>query len=284
MPLIGYGGPAVPDGDPAVTAALLQALRAEAEARGADVLSVGASPLLSVETEALYRRAIGATHELENFVQLHDLRVHPLEQLGGKRRGAIRSELGGAARRGLTVVRGLDAGQLARWIAIYRERYEEIGASPYPEAFYERAFALAVPAGAVEFWGVVEPEGGTLVGGVMFLLSAEVVDYFSSAFLSGYRHLFPNTYLLNEAFAAFIERRIRWFNWQSSPGRGGVYRYKARWGATERAHRYLSVLLRPDTGLLRASVADVRRAYPLRFVLPFSLWEGVPAGAGGGHD
>jgi hypothetical protein len=234
------------------------------------VLSVGTSPFLTAEAEAAYRRALGVTHEFENFVQLQTLDVHPLEALAPKRRRAVRSEINRGLRHGLRVLPALDGRQLEEWVAIYRTRYMEMGAVPYPMEFHRRAFEIAVPAGAAEFWGVAD--GDRLVGGVMFLISRDVVDYFSSASLSEYRHLFPTTLLLNEAFSAFMARGVRIFNWHSSPNREGVYQYKARWGARDWRYFYLSTLLRPDTALLRTPVADVRRAYPLRFVLPFSVW------------
>lgn len=270
LPLILYGGPAVPTAGLEVSAQLLDALRVAAEQLGADVLSVGTSPFLTQEAEAIYRRALGTTHELENFVQLHDIRVHPLEALEPKRRRAMRSEINRGIRHGLRVVPVLDARQFEEWLAIYRERYVEIGATPYPNAFHRGAFEAGVPAGAAEFWGVLD--GERLIGGVLFLIASDIVDYFSSAFLSTHRELFPTTLLLNEAFHAFMARGITRFNWQSSPNRQGVFKYKARWGAREWRHYYLATLFRPDTQILQTTVAEIRRAYPLRFVLPFSLW------------
>ena len=281
LPLLLFGGPAVPTADDAVTSALLEALRVEAESMGADVLSVGTSPFLTADTETVYRRVLGVTHEFENFVQVQDLQVHPLDALAPKRRRAVRSEINRGIRHGLRVLPALDAGQLDEWLTIYRDRYREMGAVPYPEEFHRRAFELAVPAGAAEFWGVAD--GDRLVGGVMFLVSSDVIDYFSSASLSDYRHLFPTTLLLNEAFSVFIARGAKVFNWQSSPNREGVYQYKARWGAREWRYFYLSSLLKPETTLLRTPVAEIRRAYPLRFVLPFSLWSQEAGSPGPKH-
>jgi hypothetical protein len=112
----------------------------------------------------------------------------------------------------------------------------------------------------------------------MFLNSGTAVDYFSPVFRSDYRHLSPNTYLLNEAFTDFRRRGVRFFNWQSSPDRSGVYEYKARWGAHESRHFYMSVLLRSESRLLRVPVTQVREDYPLRFVLPHSAWQSSASG------
>jgi len=270
MPFTAYGGPAMPRGDTAAVVPLMQALRAEATRLGADVLSVGASPWLTEDMEAAWRQALGTTHELQNFMQLQELGVHPLQQLTRKRRGAIRSEIKRAVHAGLTVVPELTPRQFAEWLTIYKQRYSEIGARPYPDAFHRLAFDIGVPAGMVEFWGVVKDEH--LVGGNMFLVAGDRADYFSSAFLTSHRRLYPNSLLLSEVFTAFAQRGIRSFNWQSSPDRGSVYRYKARWGAKEWRHNYMGVLLKPHGRLLQAQISDVKKAFPFRFVLPYSAW------------
>jgi hypothetical protein len=273
LPYVAYGGPAATAGDPGVEARLLRALKAEAIALGADVLSVGTSPWISEATEALYRRELGVTHEHENFVQIQDLDAHPLTRVPKDRRDVLRSQINRGTRAGLRAVSELSSDQFAQWLKIYQARYAEMGARPYPDDFHRAAFEVGVPAGLVEFWGVFD--GTTLLGANMYVIHGNRADYFSSAFLNSCRNLSPNTFALNAGFTSFIERGVRYFNWQSSPSREGVYQYKAHWGAREYRHFYLSVLMRPDTTLLRSPVAAVREAYPFRFVLPFSAW---PAG------
>lgn len=165
----------------------------------------------------------------------------------------------------------LPSDRLDEWLTLYQTRYSEIGAIPYPDEFYRQVYRQAIPAGIAEFWSVFD--GDVLVGGTMFLNSGTVVDYFAPVFRSDYRDFSPNTYLLNEAFRDFRRRGVSHFNWQSSPGKGGVYEYKSRWGAYDSRHFYLSVLLRAETHLLRVSVPQVREGYPLRFVLPHSAWQ-----------
>lgn len=256
LPYIAYGGPAP-----------LRQLRALAEEIGADVLSVGTSPWLSVEEEQLYRDALTPTHIFENAVQLQSLTTHPLEQLSKKRRDAIESELRRCTREGVTVVDRLSEDQLEQWLAIYRRRYSEIGADPYPDAFHRELYRHDI----AEFRGLAD-RTGRLLGGIVFLVSPDTATYFSSAFDSDVRHLFPTTFLLNHAFDDFRGRGIERFNWHSSPSQGGVHAYKQRWGAREHRHFYLSTLLKPDSALFSIPPRDVRRLFPFRFVLPFDAW------------
>lgn len=270
-PLVVYGGvAAAPEAE--VRIGLLRALRAEAGRLGADVLTVALSPFATREMEEECRLSIGSTHEMENFVQTHELATHPLEGLSPKRRDAFRSEVNRAKQAGLRVVHQLTLREFEEWLAVYGRLYAELGAMPYPEAFHRAAFERGVPTGAAEFWGVLDAD--KVVGGVMFLTSGRAIDYFSSAFRSEYRPLSPTTYLLNEAFGHFIARGVQHFNWQSSPGRGGVYRYKSRWGAREGHHLYLSAVLRSDSPLLKAAPAVIQRCFPLWFVVPFSALSG----------
>jgi len=262
LPYIAYGGPSSPDAAP-----LLQ-LRSLAEGVGADVLSVGTSPWLSEEEEQMYRDALAPTHVFQNSVQLQSLATHPLEQLSNKRRDAIESELRRCAREGVVAIGRLSEEQLEQWLAIYRRRYAEIGADPYPDAFHRELYARPEVA---EFRGLID-RNGRLLGGIVFLVSSDTVTYFSSAFDSGVRRLFPTTFLLNHAFDAFRERGIERFNWHSSPSQGGVHAYKQRWGAREHRHFYLSTLLKRDSAIFSIAPRDVRRLFPFRFVLPFDAW------------
>jgi hypothetical protein len=270
LPYVAYGGPHADDAG--VADALLRGLREIAQNLGADVLCVGTSPLLNEDQEHAYAAAIAPTHPFENSVQLQSLATHPLDQLSKKRRNAIESELRRGERAGFVAIDRLDGDQLDRWLAIYRTRYEEIGAVPYPDEFHRQLYARAIPAGIAEMRGVVDSHTGRLLGGIVFLVSRREATYFSSAFTSEVRHLFPTTFLLNEAFHAFRARGVETFNWHSSPAAGGVQAYKRRWGAVEHRHFYLAALLRSDSHLFDLSTDDVRRLFPLRFVLPFSAW------------
>jgi hypothetical protein len=270
LPYIAYGGPHAGDAD--IAEGLLHRLRRIAQDIGADVLSVGTSPLLSEEQERVYFSAIAPTHPFENSVQLQSLATHPLEQLSKKRRDAVESEIRRGERAGFVTVDRLTDEQLEQWLAIYRARYAELGATPYPDEFHRRLHRLCVPAGIAELRGIIDASSGRLLGGIAFLVSRREVTYFSSAFVSEVRNLYPTTFLLNEAFHDFRGRGVETFNWHSSPAGGGVYAYKKRWGATDHRHFYLAALLRPGTTLFALPPEEVRRLFPLRFVLPFSAW------------
>ena len=269
LPLLPYGGPFA--AYTTIEIGLLDALQGAAKKLGADVLSIATHPLCPTVQCQRWQAAIGAQHVYENFVQVQSLDMHPLDLMPSRPRASFRRKIRHAEDTGLSVRLATTIQELDTWLQLYRIRFAEINATPYPTKFFGRLFHDAVPAGLAELWLVAD--GEQVIGGTWFLLSSLVVDYFASAFPSDSNDRHPATFVMSRALESFVARRIRWLNWQSSPGRGGVYEFKRRWGATEGAHYYLSNLLKPHGTLVQKRLDAVRSAFPYRFVLPYSLWE-----------
>jgi hypothetical protein len=275
LPWVAYGGPALPAPDPDAAAALLDWYRELGRARAVAALGVALSPFATDTDVALVWRAVAAggadvAFRFDNFAQVQPLVPHPLDQVSKRRKDALSRFVRRAERDGVEVGPCDDASVFDAWLDIYRARYTEIGARPIADEFHRAAFRRGRAAGVVEFWAAWH--AGRLLGGTLFLLGAEVVDYFSSAYLMDdeTRGLTPNNLLLSTAFTDLARRGKRWFNWQSSPGRDGVYRYKEGWGAEERPQLYLG-RLGEDADRIRAAMpAALAADYPARFVLPFS--------------
>ncbi|HEX9985177.1 MAG TPA: GNAT family N-acetyltransferase [Thermoanaerobaculia bacterium] len=247
QPYLAYGGPVVRDDDPELTRALLEAYVDLAKREGAVAVTLGTPPFLAQETERVWRDCFAPDYVHENFVQVSAPDALPHAE---HRRQARR-----AAAAGFTVARN-DA-DLTAWREIYLRRYVELGAVPYPEALQRGG----------ELW--TARLGGTLAGGTLFLVDGTTADYYAAAYERG--EYAPQNLVLETALRDFARRGIRRVNWESSPGRGGVYDYKRRWGAGESRHYYYSRVL--DRSLLRRSPDEIRRAFPLRFVVPFSALE-----------
>jgi hypothetical protein len=269
LPYVAYGGPAVVRGGAATAVALTRWLLAAARARGVVAVGVGLSPFTQDDISAAVAAGLDANARYDNFAQVQPLDPHPLRQVPKARRDTLASLVRRAERGGVRVGPSSDPAEFEAWLGIYRARYSELGARPLDDAFHRGALARGGAPGRVEFWSA--RKGERLLGGSLFLIGDGVVDYFSSAYATDpeARALAPNTLQLSAAFGAFAARGLRWFNWQSSPGRGGVYQYKAGWGAAERAQPYVCWIA-PDAHALRAlTPAEVVRGYPARFVIPF---------------
>lgn len=268
-PYLAYGGPIVAGDDPAVIRALIRAYRQAAIEAGAVAATIGTPPFLSEQVERVWRDELAPTFVFENFVQTATLDRHPVEAMSKHSRDTRKSEVRRAVDAGYRVEREAGRDAFEAWLHIYRERYQEIGASPYPSAFFEALYERILRAGKAELWTSVI--GDEIAGGTLFLVDATTVDYFAAAYATPHRTYTPQQMVLSRAFGDFISRGIRRVNWESSPSRGGVFAYKARWGGVEGKHFYYSLVL--DRSILRHGADEIRTAFPLRFVVPFSELE-----------
>ncbi len=269
QPLLAYGGPVARNDDADIVRALLVAYREHSIARGAVAVTLGTPPFLDAAVESTWRDAFQPTFVVENFVQLSSLDTHPIEQIPRDRRASFRRQLVIATEAGFRVDRVTNRAHFDAWRAIYEQRYDELGATPYPAVMHRAIFDALVPAGLAELWCAFI--GDTVAGGTLFLVDDRTADYFASAYSSEHRRESPQGLVLDAACRAFMERGIRRLNWESSPSKGGVFAFKARWGAKESRHFYYSLVL--DRALLRRTPLEIRTAFPLRFVVPFSELE-----------
>ena len=266
VPFLPYGGPIARSAG--VEVALLDELRLRAEQVKADVLSLATHPLMSTEAEDRWRQALVTTHVHENFVQLQTLNCHPLEAMKSRSRTGFRRKIRRAVQAGLRVRQADTLADVEQWLDIYRTRFDDIGATAYPDDFFRHTFERAVPAGVAELW--LAELGKTTVGGVWLLVGGRCADYFASAFDFASNDQYPATLVMHEIFTSLVCRGVPVLNWQSSPGRGGVYEFKRRWGAHEHRHLYCSVLLNEASGILSQAPESLRARYPFRFVMPYS--------------
>jgi hypothetical protein len=267
LPYVAYGGPIALDDDPSIIRALLDRYRERARELGAAAATIGTPPFLAEDVERVWRESFAPTFVHENFAQISDLRDYPDPLLAKYRQGAVRRQVKAAIEHGCRAERATTTAQLAAWRAIYEQRYSEIGAVTYPEPMHRAMFDILIANADAELWLALR--GDDVIGGTLFLVDATTADYFAAAYATEERRLFPQDLVLDTAFRTFIARGITQLNWESSPSRtGGVYVYKSRWGGKEVPVFYYSLIL--DDAILEHTPAEIREAFPLRFVVPFS--------------
>jgi len=271
-PYMGYGGCSVVAGrEREMIDCLMKALVDCARQCGCITVSV-AIPSFSEQLVDFYISALKPEHCLKKFYQYYYLDQHPFKGLTKKRRYAFASEIRRAESSGITITQTADDSQIQAWLDIYEARYSQIGARILPRAFHKAMVETFVPAGKAQLH--LAYQGGQLLGGTLFLIGRGIVDYFSTAFHTESMKLYPGTFILNKALHQFIELGIKRFNWQSSPSRdSGVYKFKERWGAQEGQYLILTKVLGDATVFTGRPLAEVRDAYGLHFVLPYSLWK-----------
>ena len=109
-----------------------------------------------------------------------------------------------------------------------------------------------------------------MIGALIMLWGPKTASYYLPCSSTEHRSLQPGTLLIDHACRDAIEHGIRYWNWESSPDRGGgVYRFKKKWGAIELGY---SVTVVPLAGLepLESLGADgISAAFPFFYVYPY---------------
>lgn len=273
-PYLPYGGPVF--ADQATERQLLDELMQAARRLQADIVSVATHPLQDEATVDRWAACLDAPFRYRNLVQIQDTTQHPLTRLSARSRNDMQRKIRKAERQGVAVRRATSLEDVGAWLSIYRERFREIGATPYPDDFFLSAFRHAVPLRLAELWLTTLRE--QIIGGVWILAAARCADYFASAFDSDFKELFPITFAMNRIFESLAQRGVPVLNWQASPGQSGVHEYKRRWGAETGRHYYLWKCLNDRAPLLQGSPKELKTAYPARFVVPYELLSREAAG------
>lgn len=218
----------------------------------------------------IYKQLFIPDYCFENFYQFNLLENHPFENIKTKRRATFKNEIKRGILNGISLTIEKNIKQWELWYAIYKQRYAEIGAIPFPKDIFISIYKTFVREGKAVLFCAYKKD--ILLGGVLILLGNNTADYFVSAFRSDSDNLFPNTIVLDSIFNWLIKRNYHLFNWESSPGRNGVYKYKSRWGAQEGTHVYMTKIIGDTSRLLNERLDIVKKEYNGLFVLPYDLW------------
>ena len=267
-PFIGYGGPVAKNNE--IKSMLIKYLIDYAKKNKYLTVTICTPALFQQEEIDVYKTSMNYNYKSDNFYQYSLLDKHPLTKLKSKRKSAFKNEIKKCFDLGITLEYETNKELLNRWFQIYKNRYDEIGAAPYPQHFFELVFDELIMNNKAKLVTAFKNE--KLIGGVLFLLGKNIVDYFSSAFESEYNKYYPTTYLLNICFDFFIEHNFKYFNWQSSPDKTGVFNYKARWGALEDQHFYFTSVTGDLSNILSTPLEIIREVFEGFYILPFDLW------------
>lgn len=271
-PLIGYGGFLNDNGD--TWEKIIEELVIIAKQNSCLTLTISTPPYQENLIEQ-YLNKYKADYIYKNFYQYSLINDgHPLNQLEKKKRDKIKNSINKASKYGDLIVRVLTSlEEWKAWIKIYKKRYEEIGALEYSSEFFLNIFKYSSTNKFenAKLYGLFS--NSTLIGGILIVFSYSSAEYFSSAFLSSENHVNGTTFTLNYIFNELDEKKIVKFNWQSSPGKSGVYNYKKSWGALEGEHIYLVKVIGDLNNLINTPLNLIKEEYKGMYILPYDLWK-----------
>ena len=224
---------------------------------------------------ARYERHLAPEFVLENFTQAIALdRIFDGPHIvltDYRRRSGLSRALKAGREAGLSVRASGSEADFNAWYAVHEKRHGELGATPLPRDLLRNLLAELEPHGEAKLW-LVE-RAGALAGGCLFVRHRDVLDAFIMSMDTAFADLGPNYALTDHALKWARGLGTRWFNWQSSAARsGGVYAFKARWGAEEHIYHFVTKVFCPPERLAALGPDGIKRHYPGHFVLPFGAF------------
>lgn len=257
MPYYGSNGGILAD-SPEAAAKLLSAYNKLA--RHPDTL---ASTIVQNPFGGAALNAVAHTHRDFRISQYTELSAD--DDLSRRFDSSARRNINKAIREGITVDTGRQ--YFDRLRQLHQENMQIIGGLPKTDDFFELVPEMFVENEDYVLYAALS--GETMIAGLLVFLFHKTAEYYVPAIDEQYRSIQPLSLLVQAAMIGAIDRGIRVWNWGgSSVGQIGVYRFKRKWDAREGKYEYLTQL--NDPGLLGRSSAEILKAFPNFFVVPFT--------------
>jgi CelD/BcsL family acetyltransferase involved in cellulose biosynthesis len=189
----------------------------------------------------------------------------PAEEIAARIDGSARRNVRKAQREGVTVE--VDPGEMRALARIHRDNIESIGGLAKETSFFEDVQAVFEAGRDYDLW--VARRDGAVVAALLVLYWGETAEYFTPAVEHDARPFQPLAAILLEAMTHSARRGVRRWNWGGTwETQTGVYRFKRKWGAVDRAYTYYVQL--NDLSVLNWPRERFGELFPHFFVVPFS--------------
>ena len=185
----------------------------------------------------------------------------------------IRAMIDGSARRNLAkalserVSVDIDNTALDFLAECHRENMAEIGGLTKPTSFFS-----ALPGAMVaerDYRIYVAKRDGEPIAALLVFLFKHFVEYVMPVTAPGNREHQPTAAIILRAMQDAQSDGRRVWNWGGTwTSQTGVYRFKKKWGATEKRYSYHTYVR--DDGVLAQSAEALSAGYPYFFVVPFA--------------
>jgi len=266
LPFFGsHGGAFVDAAHPAareIEAALHDSLGAKAALREFASVTVIENPLCPIDPRPLADCGIVVVDDrigqISPLPHTGDIEAQLFAQFDGKTRNMVRK---GQAQ-GQSVARCDDLESVAWLQGVHEKSIRALGGIPKPLAIFRHLLAeFPLGSAARLYVGLI---GGRRVAGLLLLLYGQTVEYFTPVVNEEDRDKQVLSHVIFHAMAELArEGFVRW-NWGGTwRSQEGVYRFKQRWGATDRVYRYFN---RCDAGLRAVPRETLASAFPFFYL------------------
>jgi len=169
-----------------------------------------------------------------------------------------------AIREGVTVT--IAPEKMDRLREMHQENIVAIGGIPKSDRFFELVPKYFKPGKDYDLY--IASKDGETIGGLLLFYFNQVVEYFPPAVDSQFRSIQPLSLILQTAMDDAKRNGFIWWNWGGTwLNQTGVYRFKNKWGASERQYTYYTQL--NNASLLDWPQEKVRDSFPNFYVVPF---------------
>lgn len=201
---------------------------------------------------------------------LTDWRIGQFTQLNAiEIEASARRNVKKAIREGVTI--GIDHEKIDRLREMHQENIGAIGGIPKSDRFFSLVPKYFLPEHDYDVY--VAWMDGEMIGALLVFYFNRVVEYFTPSIDSEFRDKQPLSLILQTALNDAVRKGFVWWNWGGTwPSQNGVYRFKKKWGATERFYYYYTQL--NDPCLLDYTPRTLLNSFPNFFLLPFSSLRG----------
>ncbi len=149
---------------------------------------------------------------------------------------------------------------------VHRRNMEQIGGKVKPDAFFELLADAFEPAVDYKIWTAFVDD--QMIAALLLLYYNRSVEYYIPAILQEYRNFQAQSLIIYRAMQEAATRGYQYWNWGGTwPTQPGVYRFKKRWNTRKMPYYYYHRIY--DPRILNYSKADIQRAFPYCYVVPF---------------
>ena len=179
-----------------------------------------------------------------------------------------RQDLRKAQKAAIEVTSDVTVERLERMFEIYWQNCADYGIPPKPRACLEFLTSKDALGSLTQVYFAML--GDAVVAGLLVVFSPITLSYYLPCSSSEYRNQQPGSLLIDRAVRDARSRGIRFWNWESSPGRdSGVYAFKGKWGSQEDSYRVYCKTFQPEEKLRALGRDRIAEEFPHYYVWPF---------------
>jgi hypothetical protein len=261
LPFYGSNGALIGE-DPAARAELLAAYRKLLQAPGMAASTLIENPLVPGGAEGLSHHLIDERiGQLTPLPAAGNAKAALMHSFHYKTRNMVRK----AEKLGIEVV--VDNEAISFLVEVHEENMREIGGLAKPRNFFD-ALPQYFRSGQ-DYRLYLAHLAGRPVAAVLVFFYNRTAEYYTPVVLKDHRDSQALSAAIFRAMCDASEHGYAWWNWGGTwLSQDGVYRFKSRWGTKDLPYRYFTTVHNP--AVLKASRAELLRAYPSFFTVPFS--------------